>query len=224
MRVLDLENGVVEHVLEMYTRGFTTEPEGIGYYNGRLYVVDVSGNIFKMDFVEEPAIDNYEPLPSHVVVQLTEEELNTVMFENTKYGTTKDKSGSLTGYQSGINVNRVKIYVNDAYQYSPKGIIVNCDTMPSGMKYGITLFGTNNVSVSDMTASDAVYDSGNIVGGWSTTTTSFDWTGVSKQWLRFQATIAKVDGTAFTESEYNAVVSWWKNSVRYTIDKPAGSI
>lgn len=219
MRVLDLENGKVEHTLDMYTRGFTTEPEGIGYYNGLLYVVDVSGNIFKMEFVEEPLQDIYEPLPSYVTVELTEEELNTVMFENTKYGTTKSSNaGNLEGYYN--TADRVKIYVNDAYIYKPKGIVVNCDTMPAGMKYGVTLFDHNVAEVKDMVASGAVYDSGNVVGGWSTTTTSFDFTGVTKSWLRYQTTLAKIDGTTFTEAEFNAVVAWWKSSVRFTIDKP----
>lgn len=224
MRILDMENGTVEHVLEMYTRGFTTEPEGIGYYNGCFYVVDVSGNIFKLEFVEEPLRDTYDPIPSNYVLKLTEEELNEVMFANTKYGTTKSTQGSLDSYASGINVDRIKIYINDAFKYDPKGIVVNCDNMPAGMKYGVTLFPDNVTQISQMTASNTVYDSGDIIGGWSTTTTSFDFTNVNKQWVRFQATIAKSNNTAFTEEEYNAVVAWWKESVRFTTEKPEGSI
>ena len=220
MRVLDLDNGTVERVLEMYTRGFTTEPEGLGYYNGYFYVIDVSGNIFKLELSEEPMKDTYEPLPFYSV-ELTEEELNAAMLENMKYGTCKSSAssnGSLDSYISGMN--RVKCYVNDAVQYNPKGMIVNCDTLPSNMKYGVTLFNTNVTKVTDMSASNGTYDSGNVYGGWSTTTTTHDFTPYTG-WVRFQSTIAKIDGTDFTEAEYNAVVAWFKSSVRFTTTKPA---
>lgn len=226
MRVLDLENGIVERVLEMYTRGFTTEPEGIGYYNGHLYVVDVSGNVFKIEFVEEPLKDTYEPLPAYVTIQqMTEEELNAVLFENTRYGCTKSNSGAMDGYAEGVGVNRIKIYINDAYQYPFKGIIVNCDSLPAGMKYGVTLFDHNATTTSHLNASDAVYDSGrDLVGDWSTTTTAFDMSDVEQQWFRYQTTVAKIDGSAFTKEEFDAVVAWWKESAWFTIDKPEQTI
>ena len=217
-RVLDLENGVVERVLELYTRGFTTEPEGIGYYNGYLYVVDVNGNIFKLEFEEEPLQDTYEPLPSYSAsATLTEEELNAVLAENTRFGSNSGKNGSIDGFYSGAS--RVKIYINNAVEYDPKGLIINCDTMPSNMKYGTTLFNWNVSTAGDLDASGAVYDSGNVYGGWSTTTTTHDFTPYSG-WVRYQTTVAKIDGTNFTEAEYNAVVEWWKSSVRFTTTKP----
>lgn len=209
-RVLDLEKGTVEHVMDLYNRGLPAEPEGVDYYNGNLYIVDVAGNLYRLDFVEEPLRDTYEPLPT--VGELTEEELNELMMANTKYGGTQDSAGSLDSYYNG---KRVKIYVNDAYQFNPKGLEITAPC-PAGMKYGITLFNTNVNVTANMNASNGTYDSGNVYGGWSTDVTTHDFTPYSG-WVRFQATVAKTNGSdKFTEDEYNAVIDWWKNSAHFT--------
>ena len=217
LRVLDLYNGVVEEVFELYDQGLKQEPEGIGYYNGLLYVIDVQGVIWKIEMVEVPKKDTYEPLPGLEVLPLTEDELNEALAESTVFGATQSSQGNLNGYYNG---KRLKIYINNANQFDPKGLVIT-EAVPAGMKYGVTLFNTNVATIADMNADGGIYDSGNVYGGWSTAETTHDFTPYEGKWVRYQTTVAKTNGTdTFTEEEFNAVIAWWKRAARFKTEAP----
>lgn len=196
---IDMKTGKIIAATDLYSLGIDDEPEAVVQYGNYYYIVGVYGKLYKLTYKSREYTSN----------ELT----NDKIVEKMKFGTwnSTTRVGSLTGYTSGAL--RLKFYLNDAYALGVDTVSIDTTSMPSYLKYGITLFEDNVGSDVTILNIDGKYD----FDAWATTTANMTDMQSKEDWTRYMTTLAKIDGSAFTEAEYNECVEWYKKAVLFII-------